>query len=78
MRVSIDLRSAPTSRRPVGELFWLVGHGIRGRGMPGFDGRLGEAQRWDVINFIRALGAAADSAWVGHQGGARPRVARRA
>ena len=27
--------------------------------MPAFDGRLAESQRWDVINFVRALGAAA-------------------
>jgi len=55
MRASVDLRSAPTSRRHAGEIFWLVGHGIPGRGMPRFDNRLGEAQRWDVINFIRTL-----------------------
>jgi putative copper resistance protein D len=55
------LTSPSTSRRHAGELFWLVTHGIPQRGMPGFAERLGEAQRWDVINFIRALGAAEGS-----------------
>jgi putative copper resistance protein D len=67
MRASVDLRSAPTSRRHAGEIFWLVGHGIPGRGMPRFDNRLGEAQRWDVINFIRTLGATDESKRVGRQ-----------
>jgi len=67
MRASVDLRSAPTSRRHAGEIFWLVGHGIPGRGMPRFDNRLGEAQRWDVINFIRTLGATDESRRVGRQ-----------
>src|SRR5207245_6163674 len=53
-----DLRSPPTSRRHAGEIFWLISRGIPERGMPDFGIRLGEAQRWDVINFIRALGAA--------------------
>jgi putative copper resistance protein D len=53
-----DLRSPPTSRRHAGEIFWLISHGIPERGMPDFGSRLGEAHRWDVINFVRALGAA--------------------
>jgi putative copper resistance protein D len=62
-----DLRVPPASRRHAGELFWLVTHGIPGRGMPDFEGRLGEAQRWNVINFIRALGAADGSRRMGRQ-----------
>ncbi len=62
-----DLRSPPASRRHAGELFWLVTHGIAGRGMPGFESRLSEAERWDVINFIRALGAAQVSTGIGRQ-----------
>ena len=53
-----DLRSAAIARRHAGELYWLVSHGIPGTDMPRFDGRLRDAQRWDVINYIRALGAA--------------------
>jgi putative copper resistance protein D len=53
-----DLKSPRVSRRPAGEIFWLISHGVAGHGMPAYADRLGEAQRWDVINFIRALGAA--------------------
>lgn len=62
-----DLRIPPSSRRHAGEIYWLITHGIPGRGMPGFEGRLGEAERWDVINFIRALGATAGSGAIGRQ-----------
>jgi putative copper resistance protein D len=62
-----DLRSPPASRRHAGELYWLVSHGMPERGMPGFEGRLGESERWDVINFIRALGAAAGTPSIGDQ-----------
>ena len=53
-----DLRSAAIARRHAGELYWVVSHGNPGHDMPRFDDRLREAQRWDVINYIRALGAA--------------------
>src|SRR5262245_3508663 len=62
-----DLRSPPATRRHAGELYWLVTHGIPEHGMPGFEGRLGDGERWDVINFIRALGAAAGSGSIGGQ-----------
>lgn len=60
-----DLRAPPASRRRAGELFWLVTHGVPEHGMPAFESRLGEAQRWDVINFIRALDAADGSRRIG-------------
>jgi putative copper export protein/mono/diheme cytochrome c family protein len=66
-RVLADLRRPPASRRHAGEIFWLVGHGIPEHGMPSFASRLGDAQRWDVVNFIRALGAADDSKRIGRQ-----------
>ena len=59
------LTSRSISRRHAGELFWLVSRGIPERGMPGFDTRLTEAQRWDVINYIRAAGAAEASTSLG-------------
>lgn len=62
-----DLRSPPTSRRHAGEIFWLISHGIPERGMPGFGSQLGEAARWDVINYIRVLGAAEDAKTLGSQ-----------
>jgi putative copper export protein/mono/diheme cytochrome c family protein/peroxiredoxin len=63
----LDLRAAPTARRHAGELFWLVSHGVPGHGMPAYENRLSEAQRWHVINFIRALGAVEGSKTLGRQ-----------
>ena len=59
-----DLRGPATGRRHAGELFWLVSHGVA-PGMPAFAARLTEAQRWDVINFIRALAAAENARRLG-------------
>jgi len=56
----VDLSVPPASRRLAGDLFWLVTHGSA-HGMPEFGDRLDEAQRWNLINFIKALGAANDS-----------------
>jgi putative copper resistance protein D len=61
----VDLRAAPTTRRRAGELYWLVSRGVPGRNMPAFDGSLAETQRWDVINFVRALTAAEASRTLG-------------
>ena len=66
-RPRTDLREPPASRRRAGELFWLLTHGIPERGMPEFGSRLGEAQRWNLINFIRVLGAAAGSERLGRE-----------
>jgi len=60
-----DLRSAAIARRHAGELFWLVNNGVPERGMPPFGERLREPQRWDVINYIRALGAAESAKTLG-------------
>ncbi|MBI4492749.1 MAG: copper resistance protein CopC [Chloroflexi bacterium] len=38
-----------------GELFTWVGDGMRGTAMPAFRDQLTEAERWHVINFIKAL-----------------------
>ncbi|MCC6776558.1 MAG: CopD family protein [Hyphomicrobiales bacterium] len=48
----------PATQRTAGELFWLITHGQPGRGMPALGSRLREAERWHVINFIRAFDAA--------------------
>ncbi len=66
-RPPADLRVPPASRRLAGEIFWLVTHGIPARGMPEFGTRLGEAQHWSVINFIRAIGAADGARGIGRQ-----------
>ncbi|HYB40999.1 MAG TPA: CopD family protein, partial [Candidatus Methylomirabilis sp.] len=64
-RPGADLLGASASRRRAGELYWLLTHGAPARGMPEFGSRLAEARRWDVINFIRALGAAGEAARIG-------------
>jgi putative copper resistance protein D len=53
-----DLRAAHTADHTAGDLFWWITHGIPRAGMPGFGGRLGEEQRWDLVNVVRALSSA--------------------
>jgi putative copper resistance protein D len=53
-----DLRSAHTAHHTAGDLFGWITHGIPAGGMPAFGDRLDEEQRWDVVNAVRALGAA--------------------
>ena len=56
-RSPADLRAPHTAQHTAGDLFWWISHGISGSGMPGFDSRLGEEQRCELINFLRALSA---------------------
>jgi putative copper resistance protein D len=53
-----DLTAPHTGAHTAGDLFWWISHGIRGSAMPGFEDRLSEAERWDLINFLRTLSAA--------------------
>ena len=53
-----DLTAKHASDHTAGDLFWWISHGITGSGMPGFAAELAPDERWDVINFVRALGAA--------------------
>jgi putative copper export protein/mono/diheme cytochrome c family protein len=53
-----DLTAKHASDHTAGDLFWWISHGIAGSGMPGFADQLAPDERWDVINFVRALGAA--------------------
>lgn len=62
---AVDLLAPGTARRSAGDVFWLITHGQSDRGMPAFGSRLQEAQRWHVINFLRAIGATADQRRVG-------------
>lgn len=52
-----DLTGAHVLHHTAGDLFWWISSGIAGSGMPAFGGALGETQRWDLINFLRALSA---------------------
>ena len=63
----VDLRARLTTARHAGELFWLVSHGVADRGMPAFETRLTETQRWNLINYIRALAAADGATTIGRQ-----------
>ena len=53
-----DLTAKHTADHTVGDLFWWLTHGIPGSGMPGFESRLTDEDRWDLINFLRTLAAA--------------------
>ncbi|MBI2203968.1 MAG: CopD family protein [Candidatus Rokubacteria bacterium] len=54
-----DLRGSRTAYHTAGDLYWWITHGIAGSSMPAFGSRLNEEQRWDLVNTVRALGAAA-------------------
>lgn len=60
-----DLRSPHTNQHTAGDLFWWITGGIPRGGMPGFGDRLGPEARWDLVNFVRALGAAAAARMLG-------------
>jgi copper resistance protein D len=46
--------AARLAARREGDLLWSIEHGVPGTTMPGFDGRIGEEQTWDLLNFVRA------------------------
>ena len=52
-----DLRKEPTQKLSDGELFYIIEHGIRFSGMPGFGSGTseGEKQSWHLVHFIRHL-----------------------
>ena len=60
-KLPADLTAPHTGQHTAGDLFWWITHGIRASGMPPFGETLSEDERWDLINFLRAL-AAADGA----------------
>jgi putative copper resistance protein D len=53
-----DLTAKHTTNHTAGDIFWWLTYGIRGTAMPGFQDQLSAEERWDVINFVRALSAA--------------------
>lgn len=52
-----DMRRAPTQQLSDGELFYVIEHGIRFTGMPGWGNRTnaGEESSWRLVHFIRHL-----------------------
>ena len=53
-----DLTARHAADHTVGDFFWWLTHGVKRSAMPGFGDRLGEDERWDLINFLRTLAAA--------------------
>jgi len=57
-----DLTAKHAADHTAGDLFWWLTHGFTRDGapsrMPGFGASLDEEERWDMINFLRALSAA--------------------
>jgi putative copper resistance protein D len=52
---AVDLLVTEAAWLSAGDLFWFITHGVPERGMPAFDSELKDAQRWRVINYLRAL-----------------------
>jgi putative copper resistance protein D len=53
-----NLTAKHAADHTVGDLFWWLERGIPQSGMPGFGDRLGDEDRWDLVNFLRTLAAA--------------------
>jgi putative copper resistance protein D len=51
-----DLTSPHTNEHTAGDIFWWLTRGV-GTVMPAFGAQLPEDDRWDLINFLRALSA---------------------
>jgi putative copper resistance protein D len=60
-----DLRSRRLAFHTAGDLFWWITYGIPSTRMPAFAQRLDDDQRWDVVNFVRALAAAETATQLG-------------
>jgi putative copper resistance protein D len=69
-----DLTAAHTGDHTAGDLYWWLSHGIPGSAMPGFADRLGESDRWDLINFVRALAGGEQLRTLGPEVAPRPSV----
>jgi putative copper export protein/mono/diheme cytochrome c family protein/peroxiredoxin len=50
-----DLTARHAASHTVGDLYWWLSHGIKETAMPGFKDSFNEDERWDLINFLRAL-----------------------
>jgi len=53
-----DFTAKHTADHTAGDIFWWLTHGKKGTAMPGFQDRLSEEERWDLINVVRILSAA--------------------
>jgi len=57
-RPPADLRAPHTGQHTAGDLYWWITRGIPRGGMPSFGQRLSDEERWNLVNFVRALGSA--------------------
>lgn len=53
-----DLTAKHAGDHTAGDLFWWLSHGVRDTAMPGYGAALSSEERWDLVNFMRALSAA--------------------
>ncbi|MBI1735506.1 MAG: CopD family protein [Candidatus Rokubacteria bacterium] len=64
-RPPADLRGRHTAQHTAGDLFWWIANGIPAAGMPAFGARLGDDQRWDLVNAVRAIAAGQSAQAIG-------------
>ena len=69
-----DLTAQHTADHTAGDIFWWLTHGMQGRAMPGFQNRLSEEERWDLINVVRILSASEQARALGPRVSADLRV----
>jgi putative copper resistance protein D len=50
-----DLTAPHANAHTAGDLFWWLSYGVKQSAMPGFSESLSEEERWDLINYLRAL-----------------------
>jgi len=50
-----DLSARHAASHTAGDLYWWLSHRIKTTAMPGFKESFNEHERWDLINFLRAL-----------------------
>ncbi|HEY6366398.1 MAG TPA: CopD family protein [Candidatus Binatia bacterium] len=50
-----DLTARHAATHTAGDLYWWLSHGVKETAMPGYEQSLNEDERWDLINFLRAL-----------------------
>ncbi len=51
----VDLTGSHLTTHTDGDLYWWIGHGIAGTGMPSFTGTLGDQDIWALIRYVRSL-----------------------
>jgi Cu/Ag efflux protein CusF len=57
-----DLTRAETQNRADGELYWILGEGLKARGMPAYQPRTSENERWRLVLAVRQLARAPQAA----------------